>query len=238
MEKERASALPPGLTREMLGQMQSNTVSNRIPGLISLDHDQNDIFTANSQPKQQVAAKQSALSKPPKPAKPAFVIDDTFVPPPAPAATAMKKPSENQEWITVKRKGCKSGSQKTEQSNKILESKKEESKSQSLTISSEKPEKPNKSTSTKTSKSGKCSSSSGVQKSDSVLSGAASEPAALTTDPAKRLRNLKKKLREIETLKEVKDKSKFEKEQHEKLAREKELIKLIADLEKLVSLNE
>lgn len=56
----------------------------------------------------------------------------------------------------------------------------------------------------------------------------------LTTDPAKRLRNLKKKLKEIESLK-TKDRNSLEKEQLEKISREQDVKKQIAELEKTLS---
>lgn len=64
------------------------------------------------------------------------------------------------------------------------------------------------------------------------------EAAPASTDPAKRLKNLKKKLRDIETLEgrvksgELKSP---DKDQLDKIKRKKEVVKEIADLEKLTA---
>lgn len=55
----------------------------------------------------------------------------------------------------------------------------------------------------------------------------------ITTDPVKRLRNLRKKMKEIESLKQ-KDVSILEKEQIEKINREEEILEQIEQLAKLV----
>ncbi|CAG2100615.1 unnamed protein product [Medioppia subpectinata] len=53
----------------------------------------------------------------------------------------------------------------------------------------------------------------------------------LATEPIKRLRNLKKKLKEIEALK-AKDKSSLEREQLDKISREDEIVKQILELQR------
>lgn len=58
----------------------------------------------------------------------------------------------------------------------------------------------------------------------------------LATEPTKRLRNLKKKLKEIESLKS-KDKKQLEKEQLEKLSREDEIRDQIEELQRLIENN-
>ncbi|XP_054165477.1 partner of Y14 and mago-like [Oppia nitens] len=55
----------------------------------------------------------------------------------------------------------------------------------------------------------------------------------LTTDPAKRLRNLKKKLKEIEALKS-KQKDSLEREQLDKISREEEIVQQINELQQLI----
>jgi len=58
----------------------------------------------------------------------------------------------------------------------------------------------------------------------------------LATEPTKRLRNLKKKLKEIESLK-AKDKKLLEKEQLEKISREDEIIEQINELQRFIDNN-
>ncbi len=58
----------------------------------------------------------------------------------------------------------------------------------------------------------------------------------LATEPTKRLRNLKKKLKEIEGLK-AKDKKLLEKEQLEKISREEEILEQINELQRFIDNN-
>jgi len=201
--KGRTSGLPPGLTPEMLIQMQSksNTAHN-------LDLDSNS--------HQKLLSVQKAQST----NQPAFVLSDTFVPPPIAAAQNIEPALEDQ-WITVNKKGQKQPEKSdlpksTQPLNKNTETTKESNN------------KPSKSSS---SKQAKPSPAIPVVKPPVPVGDALSGG----TDPVKRLRNLKKKLREIETLKALPDKSKLEQDQLDKLAREKEIHKLIQDLERLTT---
>jgi len=60
------------------------------------------------------------------------------------------------------------------------------------------------------------------------------QPAATTTDPVKRLRNLRKKLKEIESLKEKRRDTIHEQEQLDKIAREHEILEQIEQLARQV----
>ncbi|CAG2179150.1 unnamed protein product [Oppiella nova] len=78
---------------------------------------------------------------------------------------------------------------------------------------------------------GKKCAESEVNSNDSIVRNEFGQP--LATEPVKRLRNLKKKLKEIEALK-TKDKKLLEREQLDKISREDELLKQIQELQRFL----